>query len=261
MSRLDRIIEDTRETLARRKRSVPESELLSRVNRNRGRPERAFIEALAAPGISLIAEHKRRSPSAGAIREDLQLADVVGAYVAGGASALSVLTEESHFGGSLDDLREARSLTELPIIRKDFVVDSYQLLEAADAGADAVLLIVAALDRSQLAELAGSARALGLDVLVEVHDESELEIAVESGAELIGINNRNLRTFEVDLQTTFDLLAEIPAGTVVVAESGISTHEQVASLDQVGVDAILVGEALMRSDDLAQAVQRLLDRT
>jgi len=259
MSRLDRIIDDTRDTLARRKRSLPEAELLSRINRHR--PERAFIEALAAPGISLIAEHKRRSPSAGAIREDLQLADVVGAYEAGGASALSVLTEESHFGGSLDDLREARSITELPIIRKDFIVDSYQLLEAAEAGADAVLLIVAALDPAQLDDLAGRAGALGLDVLVEVHDGDELEIAVESGAELIGINNRDLRTFEVDIQRTFDLLAEIPAGTVVVAESGISTHDQVASLEEVGVDAILVGEALMRSGDLEQAVVRLLDRT
>ena len=259
MSRLDRIIEDTRGSLERRKRQVPEAELLSRFERSR--PERAFIEALASPGISLIAEHKRRSPSAGAIREDLQLAEVVGAYVGGGASALSVLTEETHFGGSLDDLREARSLTKLPIIRKDFVVDSYQLLEAAEAGADAVLLIVAALGRDELAELAGRAGELGLDVLVEVHDEDELEIALESGAELIGINNRDLRGFEVDLQTTFDLLAEIPAGKVVVAESGISNHEQVASLDEVGVDAILVGEALMRSDDLEQAVMRLLDRT
>ena len=259
MSRLDRIIDDTRDTLKRRKRELPEAELLSRVDRDR--PERAFIEALVAPGISLIAEHKRRSPSAGPIREDLQLSDVVGAYVAGGASALSVLTEESHFGGSLDDLREARSLTDLPIIRKDFIVDSYQLLEAAEAGADAVLLIIAALEPAELHELAGRAGALGLDVLVEVHDEEELEVALESGAELIGINNRDLRTFEVDLQRTFDLLAEIPAGKVVVAESGISTHEQVASLEDVGVDAILVGEALMRSDHLEQAVRLLLDRT
>lgn len=258
MSRLGRILDDTRDTLERRKRELPEVELRQRIAGDR--PDRSFHEALAGPGISLIAEHKRRSPSAGAIREDLDLPEVVSAYVEGGATAISVLTEESHFGGSLDDLRQARAITDLPIIRKDFVVDPYQLLEAAEAGADAVLLIVAALEPAELSELSAEAGSLGLDVLTEVHDADELAVALEVGAGLIGINNRDLRTFDVDVQRTFDLLAEIPAGKVVVAESGIRTPDQVAELDRVGVDAILVGEALMRSADLADAALTLLGR-
>lgn len=258
MSRLARILDDTRAAVDRRMIEVPEAELRARLRGQRD--ERPFLEALTGPGISLIAEHKRRSPSAGAIREDLDLIDVVKAYEAGGATAISVLTEEDSFGGSLDDLRAARAATTLPIIRKDFVIDSYQLLEAAEAGADAVLLIVAALDRDTLKGLSDEAAALDLDVLVEVHDEDELEVALDVDARLIGINNRDLKTFKVDIQRTFDLLAEIPAGKVVVAESGISLPDQVAELDRVGVDAILVGEALMRSADLTAAAMELLGK-
>jgi indole-3-glycerol phosphate synthase len=258
MSRLARILDDTRVAVDRRMREVPEAELRARLRGHR--EERPFLEALTGPGISLIAEHKRRSPSAGAIREDLDLLDVVQAYEAGGATALSVITEEDNFGGSLDDLRAARAATTLPIIRKDFVIDSYQLLEAAEAGADAVLLIVAALDRDTLQGLSAEAAALDLDVLVEVHDEDELEVALDIDARLIGINNRDLKTFKVDIQRTFDLLAEIPAGKVVVAESGINHPDQVAELDRVGIDAILVGEALMRSADLAAAAKELLGK-
>lgn len=259
MTRLDGILDSTRDAVKRRKLALPESELIARIPE--GRPERHFKEALGHPGMSLVAEHKRRSPSAGAIREDLELEDVVGAYAAAGATALSILTEEDGFGGSLDDLRRARAITDLPLLRKDFIVDRYQLFEAAEAGADAVLLIVAALSSSSLQDFSEEADRLGLDVLVEVHDEDELEVAIELGAGLIGINNRNLKDFSVDVQRTFELLADIPAGTTVVSESGISLPSQLHELERVGVDAVLVGEALMRSPDIGAAVRHLLDRT
>ena len=168
----------------------------------------------------MIAEHKRSSPSAGVIREGIALEDVVGAYERGGAAALSVLTEGQNFGGSLDDLGKARSAASLPILRKDFIVDPYQVVEAAAAGADAILLIVAALDRGTLAALHAEALAHGLDALVEVHDAAELAVAAEIGARIIGINNRDLTTLEVDIGRTFALLPERPAGALIVAESG-----------------------------------------
>jgi indole-3-glycerol phosphate synthase len=201
---------------------------------------------------------KRASPSRGPIRPGASVAEVVGAYQAAGARAISVLTEPTHFGGSLDDLVEARAACELPLLRKDFVVDRYQLLEARAAGADAVLLIVAALGGERLAALIADASELGMDSLVEVHDEDEVEAAVEAGAEVIGINNRDLHSLDVDLGTTFRLLADVPAGTVVVAESGITERGHVSELEDAGVDAILVGEALMRADDPASAVRELL---
>jgi len=235
---------------------VPAAELESRLGPSRrGRP---FSEALIDEGISLIAEMKRASPSKGPIRPGASVSEVVSAYQRAGASAVSVLTEPNWFGGSLDDLVEARAACDLPLLRKDFVVDEYQLLEARVAGADAVLLIVAALERGRMEELMGAASDLGLDALVEVHDEKEVEVAVEAGAELIGINNRDLHSLEVDLETTFELLADVPAGTVVVAESGITENEDVERLERAGVDAILVGEALMRADDPVRAVRDLL---
>ncbi|MCX6393442.1 MAG: indole-3-glycerol phosphate synthase TrpC [Solirubrobacterales bacterium] len=259
MTRLDSILESTRVAVARRESAMSEGALRSQIDTSR--PERHFAETLGHPGMSLIAEHKRSSPSAGVIRADLDLSDVISAYEAGGASALSILTEEEGFGGSLDDLRLARSLTDLPILRKDFIVGTYQLVEAAEAGADAILLIVAALEESELAELAAEAHSLRLDVLTEVHDEAELETALASSATLIGINNRNLKDFSVDLGRTFELLADVPAGKTVVSESGISTAAELHELERVGVDAVLVGEALMRSADIADAVKALLDRT
>jgi indole-3-glycerol phosphate synthase len=253
---LETVVERTRAEIEARRREIPESELEARLGPSRrGRP---FSEALIAEGISLIAEMKRSSPSKGAIRPGASVSDVVSAYQRAGARAVSVLTEPNWFGGSLDDLVEARGACELPLLRKDFLVDEYQLLEARVAGADAVLLIVAALDRGRMAELMGVAGELGLDTLVEVHDEKEVETAVEAGAELIGINNRDLHSLEVDLETTFELLADVPAGTVVVAESGITQNEDVERLERAGVDAILVGEALMRADDPVRAVRDLL---
>jgi len=252
---LDRIVEATREEVDRRRDAVPLATLEAALDdRADSRP---FQEALTGPGISLIAEHKRRSPSAGAIREGADVTDIVQAYERGGAAALSILTEPFHFGGSLDDLRAARRATHLPVLRKDFIVDPYQLYESAAAGADAILLIVAALDADVLAELHREARALDLDVLVEVHDEEELQTALEVEAEVIGINNRDLGDFSVDIDRTFDLLSDVPAGKTVVSESGFSTREQLDELDRVGVDAVLIGETLMRAPDVEDTTRRL----
>jgi indole-3-glycerol phosphate synthase len=205
----------------------------------------------------VIAEFKRRSPSAGALREAPDLHEMVGAYERGGASALSVLTEGPNFDGSLDDLRQARAACELPILRKDFIIDEYQLYEAKIAKADAVLLIVAALEAEELRALHEGARKLGLDVLVEVHDRKELRAALGVGAELIGINNRDLRDFSVDVERTERLMGEIPSGVTVVSESGVAQAEQLGKLKDVGVDAVLVGETLMRSEDPEAALRAL----
>jgi indole-3-glycerol phosphate synthase len=255
LSVLDRIVESTREEIERRREIASLADLEAALgSREETRP---FQEALTRPGISIIAEHKRRSPSVGVIREGAEVADVVQAYERGGAAALSILTEPFHFGGSLDDLRSARASTHLPVLRKDFVVDPYQLYESAAAGADAILLIVAALDPAELAELHREARDLDLDVLVEVHDEEELEIALDVEAEIIGINNRDLGDFSVDIERTYELLSDVPAGKTVVSESGFSTRDQLDDLDRVGVDAVLIGETLMRADDLEAACREL----
>lgn len=216
----------------------------------------------------MIAEFKRRSPSAGTLRADADVAEIARAYERGGARALSVLTEGPSFHGSLEDLRAARAASGLPVLRKDFLVDPYQLYEARLAGADAVLLIVAALDPAELTALHELARALDLDVLVEVHDAGELRLALGVGAELIGINNRDLRDFSVDVERTFALLEGIPAGVTVVSESGIAAPGQLARLEQAGVAAVLVGESLMRSpspEDALRALRsypaRVTDRT
>jgi indole-3-glycerol phosphate synthase len=253
--RLDELVGATREAVHRRKRERPLAELEREAgSQPEGRP---FAEALARPGTSLIAEHKRRSPSAGTIREGLSCADLVSAYERGGAAALSVLTEEAHFGGSLADLHEARAASELPVLRKDFTIDTYQLYEAKAAGADAVLLVVGAMSLDELAALYREAHALDLDAIVEIHDEEELDAALEVDADVLGINNRNLEDFSVDIQRTFDLLHDVPAGKVVVSESGIQTREQIDELEQVGVDAVLIGEALMRAPDPEEAVRQL----
>jgi indole-3-glycerol phosphate synthase len=254
--RLDDLVDATRDALRLRQREQPLSELAAQVET--GREGRPFAEALSRPGTSLIAEHKRRSPSAGALTPNsASCADIVSAYERGGAAAVSVLTEEAHFGGSLADLREARAATELPILRKDFTIDPYQLYEAKLAGADAVLLVVGSLDDSQLGSLYVQARELDLDALVEIHDDEELERALELDFDVIGINNRNLEDFSVDIQRTFDLLADVPAGKVVVSESGIHHRDQIEELEQVGVDAVLIGEALMRAPDPEAAAREL----
>jgi indole-3-glycerol phosphate synthase len=256
MNVLDRIVGDTREEVARRRERVPLAQLEAALG---NRPEaRPFHEALGRTGVSVIAEHKRRSPSAGTIREGATVADIVLAYERGGAAALSILTEPFHFGGSLDDLREALAVTELPILRKDFIVDPYQLYESAAVGADAILLIVAALEPDHLYELLREARDLDLDALVEVHDERELEVALDVEADVLGLNNRDLMDFSVDIERTYELLSDVPAGKTVVAESGFSTREEIDELERVGVDAVLIGETLMRAPDVEAACRELV---
>jgi indole-3-glycerol phosphate synthase len=256
MNQLEKIIERTREDVVRRAKLVGYAELEQRAT-ERDEP-RGFNEALLRPGVAVIAEHKRRSPSAGRIREDLEVEQIVKAYELGGAACLSVLTDEPHFGGTLDDLRRARAAVELPILRKDFIVDPYQVVEAAAWQADAILLIVAALEPRALAELHSQARELDLDVVVEVHGAEELEVALDvMEPDIIGINNRDLTDFTVDVARTHDLLTDVPAGKTVVAESGFYSREQIDELERVGCDAVLIGEALMRSEDLAAATRVL----
>jgi indole-3-glycerol phosphate synthase len=270
---LERILAETRVQVERRKRELPleslgsrfpaGSELLERPEASgiaggeRAEGERPFRDALVGPGIGLVAEFKRRSPSAGSLHEAPQLAEIVAAYERGGAVALSVLTEGPNFDGSLEDLPMARAASTLPLLRKDFIVDAYQLHETLLAGADAVLLIVAALPKRELASLYQEARAIGLDVLVEVHDRAELQVALELEADIVGINNRDLRDFTVDLERTAQLIGEIPDRVIAISESGIAGVEQMKRLREARVQAVLVGEALMRSVDPESAVRRL----
>ncbi len=255
MGILEQLISDASKGVAARRRQTPLSDLENRLeSRDRDRP---FREALTRPGMSLICEFKRRSPSAGDIAPGTELAEQVQAYEQGGAAALSVLTDSTNFGGSLEDLATARSSCGLPIIRKDFIVDHYQLVEAAVGGADAILLIVAVLDDQRLRDFQSAAWDLDLDCVVEVHDEPELDRALEAEAEVIGINNRNLDTGVVDVGTTYELITDVPAGKTVVSESGISRREELVELERVGVDAALIGESLMRADDPAAKVREL----
>jgi indole-3-glycerol phosphate synthase len=259
MTFLETVNDHTRALLAERRAAVADDVLrqgLSEV------PDVAsFAEALAAPGMSLIAEMKRASPSRGAIQAGAQVAPIVATYAEAGAAAISVLTEPRWFGGSLDDLRDAHRTVSTPLLRKDFIVDPYQLVEARLAGASAALLIVASFPSAgELAVLMTEAVNLGLDTLVEVHDDAELATALAVGAPIIGINNRDLHSLEVDLGTSLRLRERIPPGVTVVAESGITTRGDVAVLEDAGVDAILVGEALMRVNDPAVTAAELLGR-
>ena len=258
MNRLDPIVAATREEVMRRREAVPPAEVEAAVARRLADDAmRDFAGALSRPGLSVIAEHKRRSPSAGLIREDLVLEDVVAAYERGGAAALSILTEGPSFGGSLDDLRAARAAAGLPLLRKDFIVDPYQVHESFAAGADAILLIVATLPAEELAALHSEALSLGLSALVEVHDADELEVALGLGARVIGINNRDLKTLEVDTRRTFELLPRVAGQAVIVSESGFSRPAQLEELARAGVDGVLIGEALMRSPDVETACREL----
>jgi indole-3-glycerol phosphate synthase len=223
-------------------------------------PRRPFAATLTRAGrANVIAEHKRRSPSRGPIREDLAPGDVARAYAAAGAVALSVLTEPESFGGRLEHLVEARSAVTLPVLRKDFVVDAWQLWEARAAGADAALLIVAALDDAALEGLLAVAREAELEALVEVHDRAELERALAAGATIVGVNNRDLRTLEVRIETSLDLAPAIPADVVAVAESGLRRGADLRRLREAGFDAFLVGESLMSSADPGAALRALVE--
>jgi indole-3-glycerol phosphate synthase len=256
MGILEQLIDGAREGMEARKRGVSQADLEARLaDRAQGR---SFQEALARPGLSVIAEFKRRSPSKGDIAPNADVAAQVSAYEHGGAAALSVLTDAKHFGGELKDLQAARGAATLPILRKDFIVDPYQLYEAAASGADAVLLIVRALSDRDLASLYAEAQALDLDCLVEVHNAAELERALEADVEIIGINNRDLDRQLVDIQTTFRLRPAVPADKTVVAESGISGADEMQRLQQAGIDAVLIGGALMFAEDPAAKLRELV---
>jgi indole-3-glycerol phosphate synthase len=254
---LDEILARKRVEVAAARSRISDAALAKRANGVRDSP-RGFRAALASgERPRVIAEIKRRSPSRGEIREDFDPVACGRAYAEAGAAAISVLTDEHHFGGHLDFLSAVRTAVPVPLLRKDFVIDAYQIDEARVAGADAVLLIASALEERELASLREHALSRDLDVLLEVHDERELEQALAAGADLIGINNRNLRTLEVDLAVTEKLASRMPEGVVVVAESGISTPDDVARLESAGAHAFLVGESLMREPDIGLALRTL----
>jgi indole-3-glycerol phosphate synthase len=257
---LDTIVAASRARVAEEKARAPLDAL--RQAAEKAGSSRAFAAALSRPGrVNVIAEHKRRSPSRGALREDLAPADVARRYEAAGAAALSVLTEGPHFGGSLEHLVEAREATGLPVLRKDFVVDPWQVWESRAAGADALLLIVAALDDAELRGLLAATREAGAEALVEVHDAAELGRALAAGARIVGVNNRDLRTLRVTLETALSLVEEIPEDVVAVAESGIRSAADARRLRDAGFDALLVGEHLMTAEDPGRALRSLVEES
>lgn len=256
---LDRIVADNRQELENRKRITPLEDLKRMVLAQP--PSLDFASALRGKGVRLIAEVKKASPSKGVIRHDFNPAEIAGIYAANGASAISVLTETKYFQGSLDylkDVRKALGKKKLPLLRKDFIHDPYQIYESRAYGADALLLIVAILTPEKLSELLKLSHKLGMKCLVETHDEAELEVALKSGAGIIGINNRDLRTFTTDLTTTQRLRPFIPEGKIVVSESGIKTRSDMEKLKKWGVDAVLIGEAFMSAPDIAGKMKELL---
>jgi indole-3-glycerol phosphate synthase len=257
MSILDEIVASKKEEIEALKHERPEAEM--RLAAESHSPPRNFFAPLAADGpIKLIAEVKKASPSAGIIRADFDPVSIARTYERHGAACLSVLTDEQYFQGSLEYLRDVRGAVNIPCLRKDFILDRYQLYEARAAGADAVLLIAECLDDCHLRSLFNETVALGMTPLVEIYDAENLKRVFDAGASLIGVNNRDLRTFKTDLEHTLRLRERIPDQCVLVAESGIQTRADVERLEAAGVDAILVGESLMREKDIGVAVDRLL---
>lgn len=258
MSILEEILDNARREIAAAMAEIPAEVLRARAEAFDA-PLRGFRRALReGPQPRVIAEVKRRSPSRGEIRPDFDAVGCAKAYADGGAAALSVLTDSRYFGGSLAALEAVRRAVDLPLLRKDFLVDPYQVDQARVAGADAVLLIARALDDGSLAALLGRARALGLDALVEVHEEGEVDRALCAGADLVGINNRDLASFETDLAVSERLAPRlVEAGVTVVAESGIFRYEDIRRLEAAGAHAVLVGESLMREADVGAALRRL----
>ena len=261
---LTRICGDTLQEVARRRSELSLEKIRARAAARKDKP-RGFADALVAALIAgecgLIAEIKRQSPSGGAIREDLDPAAAARAYKAGGARCLSVLTDGPHFGGSIADLQAAHAAADLPVLRKDFVLDPWQVFESRAVGADCILLIMAALSDAQALELEAAAQEAGLDVLVEVHDRRELERAHGLHTKLIGINNRNLKTLKTDIEATIELAPHVSPERLLVAESGIRSREDVQRLAAIGVHCFLVGESLLRQPDLTAATQNLLGKT
>ena len=257
---LARICADTAAEVDRRRSATPIAVLKSRISK-RHKP-RGFGEALKTAlmkgACGLIAEIKRASPSGGLIREHMDIADIARAYEAGGATCLSVLTDGPHFHGSLEDLVAARRVVSIPVLRKDFILDPWQIYESRAAGADCILLIMAALTDDQAIELEGLARDLDLDVLVEVHDRAELDRALGLQTPLIGINNRDLKTLRTDIDTTIQLAPHVSPGRILVTESGIRDHADLNRLAAVGAHCLLVGESLLRQPDITAATRALL---
>ncbi|GAB4541729.1 MAG: indole-3-glycerol phosphate synthase TrpC [Thermodesulfovibrionia bacterium] len=254
---LEEILRNKREEIKERKMSVSLRELKDRARD--AQPTRNLKDAIKRKGgpLRLIAEVKRASPSSGIIRTDFNLNEILSIYEERGVDAISILTDERFFGGRIDYLNIAKKLTTRPTIRKDFIIDDYQLYESRVHGADGVLLIVSALERSQLIDLMGIAKELSLDCLIEVHDYRELDTALYCDAEIIGINNRNLKTLRIDLDTTFELIKDMPDDRVIVSESGIETRGDVERIEATRVDAILVGTSLMKSRDISKKIDEL----
>ncbi|HKY42462.1 MAG TPA: indole-3-glycerol phosphate synthase TrpC [Pyrinomonadaceae bacterium] len=260
MDVLTQIIAKKRERVSEAKKAVPLEPMrrLAAEMRDNATPH-AFINVLRSDGINIIAEFKRRSPSKGMIRVGAKLVEIVQSYERGGAAAISVLTEEDYFDGSLDDLRNVKATVGLPVLRKDFVFEEYQVYESAAAGADAILLIVATLDDGTLSHLRRLAEdEMRMDVLVEVHTTDELKKAVACGAKLIGVNNRDLRTFEVSLNTSLSLASHMPRECVAISESGLHSSSDLQRLHQAGYRGFLIGETLMRADNPEEALRKLL---
>jgi indole-3-glycerol phosphate synthase len=254
---LSRIIESRRAEVGRRKRIMPEPVL--RIAAGKADAPRDFAGALSRDQVNVIAEIKKASPSAGVLRRDFEPAALARGFEGAGAAVLSVLTEEENFQGALAHLRDARAAVGLPVLRKDFIVDAWQVWEARAANADSFLLIAAALDYETLAELLALGRELGMEPLVEVHTADELERVLAAGARIIGVNNRNLHTLEVRVETSLELAEMIPDDCIAVSESGLRSGEDLRKLRAVGFDAFLIGESLMREADPGAALQRLID--
>ena len=259
MSVLAKICDDKREHVEERKKDTSLEELKEAVEAQSA--PRGFIQnikTLSADGVALITEVKKASPSKGVIREDFNPAEIAEIYEQNGAACLSVLTDTPYFQGSDEYFKTVRSTVALPMLRKDFMIDPYQIYESRALGADCILIIIAALDLSLAQDLSALSEELGMDVLVEIHNAEELEAALTFNPHMIGVNNRNLKTLDVDVQTSFDLLDLIPDNAVKIAESGISDPQTIESLQNVGYDGFLVGESLMRQTDIGSGVQKLL---
>jgi indole-3-glycerol phosphate synthase len=253
---LDEICDHKRDEVKAAKARVPLATLEDQIER--AREPRDFRQALREPGISLIAEIKRASPSKGVLLEDLDPVQLASLYESAGARAISVLTDEKYFRGSLDDLSLVSQQATVPCLRKEFIIDPYQIYEARANGADALLLIARILSDSELEEFLSTTHALGMKALVETHNEEEIKRALGAGAHIIGINNRDLGTFSENVELTLELRKHVPGGNVLVSESGIRTHDHVKRLDDGGVDAVLIGEALVTSQNIAGKIRELL---
>ncbi|SHJ66113.1 indole-3-glycerol phosphate synthase [Geosporobacter subterraneus DSM 17957] len=253
---LDKIIRQKRLTIEKEKMKMPLHRIFSILEE--GRQPLDFKRVLKnKSGLSIIAEVKRASPSRGVIREDFNPLDIARIYHQNKVEAISVLTEEDFFQGSSQYLSQIRRGTDIPLLRKDFIIEPYQIYQSKALGADAILLITAVLSIEELILFQRSAKEIGLQCLVEVHNQKELEVALEADAEIIGINNRDLKTFETDLETTADLMKKMPKGKIIVSESGIHTREDMKYLESLGVDGVLIGESLMRADSIGDKIREL----